>query len=42
MGASVLAWPIALVEAGICALHASTGISLETAVRDRLTGRGRP
>jgi hypothetical protein len=41
LGAGVLAWPIALAEAGICALHASTGISLEVAVRDRLTGRRR-
>lgn len=41
IGASFLAWPIALAEAGICALHASSGISLEAAVRDRLTGRRR-
>jgi Domain of unknown function (DUF4395) len=36
-----LAWLIALVEAGICALHAGTGLSVEAAVRDRLTGRKR-
>jgi hypothetical protein len=36
-----LAWLIALVEAGICALHGGTGLSVEAAVRDRLTGRKR-
>jgi Domain of unknown function (DUF4395) len=36
-----LAWLIALVEAGICALHAGTGLSVEAALRDRLTGRKR-
>jgi Domain of unknown function (DUF4395) len=38
---SGLAWLIALAEAGICALHAGTGLSVEAAVRDRLTGRKR-
>jgi Domain of unknown function (DUF4395) len=36
-----LAWIFALVEAGICALHAGTGVSVEAAVRDRITGRRR-
>ena len=34
-----LAWLVALAEAGICALHASTGVSMEAAVFDRLRGR---
>jgi hypothetical protein len=37
-----LAWVVALVEAGICALHATTGVSVEAAVRDRIIGRRRP
>ena len=36
-----LAWLIALAEAGICALHAGTGLSVDAAIRDRLTGRNR-
>jgi hypothetical protein len=36
-----VAWLLALVEAGICALHAGMGVSVETAVRDRVTGRRR-
>jgi hypothetical protein len=36
-----LAWLVALVEAGICALHAGTGLSVEAAVRDRVAGRRR-
>jgi hypothetical protein len=40
VGASGLGWVVALIEAGICALHAATGISVEGAVRDRLRGRG--
>lgn len=39
VGVSGLAWVVALIEAGICALHAATGISVEGAVRDRLRGR---
>lgn len=38
---SGLAWLLALVEAGICALHATTGLSVEAAVRERLGGRRR-
>jgi hypothetical protein len=34
-----IAWLVALAEAGICALHASTGVSMEAAVFDRLRGR---
>ena len=41
VGVPGLAWVIALIEAGICALHAATGISVEGAVRDRLRGRRR-
>jgi hypothetical protein len=41
VGLSGLAWVVALIEAGICAIHATTGVSLELAVRDRLTGRPR-
>jgi hypothetical protein len=40
-GLSPLAWLVALVEAAICALHASTGLSVEAAVHDRLRGRRR-
>jgi hypothetical protein len=40
-GLSGLAWLVALIEAGVCALHATTGLSLELAVRERLPGRGR-
>jgi hypothetical protein len=39
VGVSPLAWLVALVEAGICALHATTGISIEGAVRRRLRDR---
>ena len=39
VGVSPLAWLVALVEAGICALHATTGISVEGAVRRRIRGR---
>jgi hypothetical protein len=39
VGVSGLAWVVALIEAGICAVHAATGISVEGAVRDRLRGR---
>jgi Domain of unknown function (DUF4395) len=35
-GIGWLAGIISLVEAGICALHASTGLSVEAAVRDRI------
>jgi hypothetical protein len=38
---SLLGWPVALVEAGVCALHAMTGLSVEAAVRDRFLGRRR-
>ena len=38
----LLMWLIALFEAGICALHAGTGLSVETAIRARMTGRKRP
>jgi uncharacterized membrane protein len=41
IGLSGLAWVIALIEAGICALHATTGLSVEAAVRARLFERGR-
>lgn len=42
VGLGPLAWLAALIEAGICALHATTGLSVEAAVRDRLLGkRGR-
>ncbi|HEX4493422.1 MAG TPA: DUF4395 family protein [Acidimicrobiia bacterium] len=34
------AWLLALVEAGVCAVHATTGISVEAAVRRRLFGGG--
>jgi hypothetical protein len=33
-----IAWLVTLFEAGISALHASTGLSVEAAVRDRLRG----
>jgi Domain of unknown function (DUF4395) len=36
---NLLAWLVALIEAGICALHASTGLSVEAAIRDRLRNR---
>lgn len=37
------AWLIALVEAGVCAVHATTGISVEAAVRARwFGGKRRP
>jgi Domain of unknown function (DUF4395) len=39
VGVSPLAWLVALIEAGICALHATTGISVEGAVRRRIRGR---
>ena len=39
IGLGGLAWVVALVEAGICALHASTGVSVEAAVHDRIFGR---
>ena len=38
IGLGWLAWPIALAEAGVCALHAGTGISVEAAVRARIRG----
>jgi hypothetical protein len=40
VGLSGLAWLVAVIEAGVCALHAATGISVEGALRDRLGGRG--
>src|SRR5476649_1522849 len=39
LGLNPLAWLVALAEAGICALHATTGVSVEAAVRDRIRGR---
>jgi hypothetical protein len=39
VGVSPLAWLVALIEAGICALQATTGISVEGAVRRRFRGR---
>jgi Domain of unknown function (DUF4395) len=39
LGVDLLAWPVTLVEAGICALEATTGVSVETAIIDRLRGR---
>jgi hypothetical protein len=41
IGLKLLIWPVALVEAGISALHASTGLSVEAAVRDRIRGSRR-
>jgi hypothetical protein len=41
VGVSPLAWLVALLEAGACALQATTGISIEGAVRRRFTGRRR-
>ncbi len=41
VGISGLAWVFALIEAITAALHATTGISLEAAARERLTGRRR-
>jgi len=41
VGLGPLAWLVALIEAGICALHATTGLSVEAAVRDRLLGKRR-
>ena len=41
VGLGPVAWLVALIEAGICALHASTGLSVEAAVRDRLLGKRR-
>jgi hypothetical protein len=39
IGVPPLAWLVALIEAGICALHATTGISVEGAVRRGIRGR---
>jgi hypothetical protein len=41
VGVSPLAWLVALIEAGVCALQATTGISVEGAVRRWFTGRRR-
>ncbi|HEY5014145.1 MAG TPA: DUF4395 family protein [Acidimicrobiia bacterium] len=41
VGLGPLAWLVALIEAGICALQATTGLSVEAAVRDRLLGKRR-
>jgi hypothetical protein len=42
IGLKLLIWPVALAEAGISALHATTGVSVEAAVRDRIrSSRGR-
>jgi hypothetical protein len=38
-GVRFLGWPIVLIEAGVCALNATTGISVEGAVRERLFSR---
>jgi hypothetical protein len=40
VGVGWLGWPVALIEAGISALHATTGISVEAAIRDRVLRRG--
>jgi hypothetical protein len=42
VGLGPVAWLVALIESGICALHATTGLSVEAAVRDRLIGKRRP
>ena len=43
LGVGGVAWLLALLEAGVCAVHATTGISVEAAVRQRLFGdRRRP
>jgi len=34
-------WLLALIEAGVCAVHATTGMSVEAAVRERLLRRRR-
>jgi hypothetical protein len=39
---NLLMWLIALAEAGVCAFHAGTGVSVEAAIRARMTGRKRP
>jgi hypothetical protein len=41
VGVPALAWLFALIEAGICALHATTGISVEGAVWRRIRERRR-
>jgi hypothetical protein len=41
VGIGGLAWFLALIEAGVCAVHATTGISVEAAVRARLLDRRR-
>lgn len=41
LGVGGAAWLLALIEAGVCAVHATTGISVEAAVRQRLFGRRR-
>jgi hypothetical protein len=39
LGIGGAAWLVALIEAGVCAVHATTGMSVEAAVRARLFGR---
>ena len=39
VGVSPVAWLVALIEAGICAVHATTGISVEGAVRRQIRKR---
>ncbi|MDQ1465782.1 MAG: hypothetical protein QOH10_197 [Actinomycetota bacterium] len=41
IGLGPLGWIVALIEAGVCALHATTGVSVEAAVRDRFLGKRR-
>jgi hypothetical protein len=40
-GLGGVAWFVALIEAGIGAVHASTGLSVEAALRERLFGKRR-
>jgi hypothetical protein len=42
LGVAGVAWLLALLEAGVCAVHATTGMSVEAAVRRRLFGGRRP
>jgi hypothetical protein len=41
LGIAGVGWLVALLEAGVCAVHATTGMSVEAALRARLFGRGR-
>jgi hypothetical protein len=41
LGVGGAAWLLALIEAGVCAVHATTGMSVEAAVRERVFGSRR-